>query len=208
MYHIKPNLYIGFHGCDEMIRNRLIMNPNHVEKSNRPYDWLGNGFYVWENNFSRALQWAKDKASKNEITKASVLGVVYTLSNCLDFTDSAFIDSISTYYYLMKNELEKVNIKLPKNRNHRKDKHNDKLIRELDCAVIEYCHAKIDQEIKFQMTSKGFSYLQAYDSVRGLFTEGGEAFPGAAIQKKNHIQVCIRNVDMIKGFFIPKVQYS
>jgi hypothetical protein len=65
MYHIKPNLYIGFHGCDEMIRNRLIMNPNHVEKSNRPYDWLGNGFYVWENNFSRAFPGTRSYLSYN-----------------------------------------------------------------------------------------------------------------------------------------------
>lgn len=205
MYNIKPNLYIGFHGCDESTRDKLIMNPHVVEKSNRPHDWLGNGFYVWENNFFRALQWAKEKESKNIIRKASVLGVVYTLSNCLDFTDSEFIDSISEYYYLMKSELEEINVELPQNRDHSLDKHQDKLIRELDCAVIEYCHAQIQKEILFQSSQNGFSKLKSYDTVRGLFTEGGEAFPGAAIQKKNHIQICIRNFESIKGFFIPKV---
>lgn len=101
----------------------------------------------------------------------------------------------------MKDELEKLNVKLPENKNHNKDTHNDKLIRELDCAVIEYCHTQIEKEIKSSLGS----HLKTYDSVRGIFTEGGEAFPGAGIQKKNHIQVCIRNTNMIKGFFIPKV---
>lgn len=201
MYSIRPNLYIGFHGCDESSRDKLIMNPHDVEPSKKLHDWLGNGFYIWENNYSRALQWANDKEKKKKISIASVVGVVYTLSNCLDFTDSEFIDSISEYYYLMKDELEKLNVKLPENKNHNKDTHNDKLIRELDCAVIEYCHIQIEKEIKSSLGS----HLKTYDSVRGIFTEGGEAFPGAGIQKKNHIQVCIRNTNMIKGFFIPKV---
>jgi len=205
MYNIRPNLYIGFHGCDESTRDRLIMNPHIVEKSMRPYDWLGNGFYVWENNHSRALQWAKDKEKKREITKASVIGVVYTLSNCLDFTDSDSIDLLSQYYLLMKVELERLGKELPQNKDHKKDEHNDKLIRTLDCAVIQFCHTTMDEEIRIQIESKGISEIKSFETVRGVFTEGGAAFPGAAIQKKSHIQVCIRNFDMIKGFFIPKV---
>ena len=97
-------------------------------------------------------------------------------------------------------DLEELNIELPKNKDHSKDVHKDKLIRELDCAVIEYYHQR-QKEISLAEGSN----LKPCDSVRGIFTEGGEAFPGAGIQKKNHIQVCIRNFDMIKGFFIPKV---
>jgi hypothetical protein len=37
-----------------------------------------------------------------------------------------------------------------------------------------------------------------------VFTEGGPAFPGAGIQEKNHIQICIRNSNSIKGFFLPR----
>ncbi len=52
--------------------------------------------------------------------------------------------------------------------------------------------------------SKGFSDLLPFDTVRVIFTEGGPAFDGAGIQSKNHIQVCIRNLDCIKGLFIPR----
>jgi hypothetical protein len=27
MYDVKPNLVIGFHGCDRSVRDSLLMNP-------------------------------------------------------------------------------------------------------------------------------------------------------------------------------------
>ncbi len=205
MYKFRHNLQIGFHGCDESVRDLLISLPNQVIKSQKPYDWLGHGFYVWENNLVRAQRWAVDKFVRNEIKKPSVVGVLYTLSHCLDFTDSEFIDSIAQYYFQMRRDFIDMKIALPVNEQVESDLHQDKLIRKLDCSVIEYCHYKIASFVHFQRLSNGCSHINPFDSVRGIFTEGGPAFPGAGIQKKNHIQICIRNLDMIKGFFIPKV---
>ena len=78
------------------------------------------------------------------------------------------------------------------------------ILRELDCAVIEYLHQKIDEKINLDFQEYGFSDLKHCDTVRGIFTEGGPAFDGAGIQLKNHIQICIRNLNCIKGFFIPR----
>ncbi len=205
MYNFRHNLQIGFHGCDESVRDILITLPHQVKKSQKPYDWLGNGFYVWENNLLRARRWAEDKFKRNEIEKPSVVGVIYTLSNCLDFTDSVFIDSIEQHFYQMRRDFIDLKIELPINEQVQNDLHQDKLIRRLDCSVIEYYHFKIASESHFQRISTGFSSISNFDTVRGIFTEGGPAFPGAGFHKKNHIQVCIRNLDMIKGFFIPKV---
>lgn len=44
-----------------------------------------------------------------------------------------------------------------------------------------------------------------YDSVRGVFTEGGSAFEGSGFKSKTHIQLCIRNPNCIKGYFDPLV---
>jgi hypothetical protein len=65
-------------------------------------------------------------------------------------------------------------------------------------------HLKIAEEINADMQTNGFSSLNQFDTVRGIFTEGGPAFEGAGIQAKSHIQVCIRNLNCIKGFFIPR----
>ncbi|MBP8849712.1 MAG: hypothetical protein KBG80_04065 [Breznakibacter sp.] len=206
MYSRRPNLMIGFHGCDESTRNELVNNPFVVKKSQELFDWLGNGFYVWENNNKRAYQWAVDKHSRGKIEKPSVVGVVYQLDNCLDFTDSQYIDILSTYYDLMKDDLTAIGKALPKNKDLERDIYHDLIFRELGCAVIEYMHQKIDEKIESDIIKKGFSELIRFDTVRGIFTEGGPAFEGAGIQKKNHIQICIRNLNCIKGFFIPRTK--
>ena len=70
---------------------------------------------------------------------------------------------------------------------------SDFLLRELDCAVIENLHLQ-----------RAFKNKKAFDSVRGLFVEGHPVYEGAGFHDKNHIQLCIRNPNCIKGFFKPR----
>lgn len=200
MYSSRSNLLIGFHGCDESVSQQLLTKPKKVKISEKPFDWLGHGFYIWENNYDRALQWAKDKQKRGKIKKASVIGVVFTLDHCLDLIDSEFIQTLSAYYDLMKMDFLSLGNELPKNKDVKEDEHKDLLIRELDCAVIEYLHQKVKEEIEKDSKIS----LKEFDSARGVFIEGGPAFPGAGVQKKSHIQICIRNMDCIKGFFLPR----
>jgi hypothetical protein len=196
----RSNLLIGFHGCDESVAKQLVASSTKVKISEKPFDWLGHGFYIWENNYERALQWAKDKQKKGDIKKAAVVGVVFTLDHCLDLLDSEFIEMLPLYYGLMKKEFSELEKELPKNRDVKEDSHKDKLIRELDCAVIEYLHSKVNEEL----TANPATNLKKFDSSRGVFIEGGPIFPGAGVQKKSHIQICIRNMNCIKGFFHPR----
>jgi hypothetical protein len=204
MYNERPNLMLGFHGCDESVMKQLINNPNEVKISQKTFDWLGHGFYVWENNYERALQWAKDRCSKGKIDKPAVVGIVYQLMYCLDFSDSYFINRIERYFLQMRESYIQSKIVMPRNKDAKFDIHHDLILRELDCSVIEFMHRKIEQEIQEEIYNKGFCNIKSFDSVRGIFTEGGPAFEGAGIQSKNHIQICIRNLNCIKGFFIPR----
>ncbi len=95
----------------------------------------------------------------------------------------------------MKNDFIKLGRTLPVNKNTKTDAHKDLLYRALDCSVIEYMHYQMKQT----------NLVKEFDTVRGIFTEGGQAFPGSGINSKNHIQVCIRNLDCVKGFFKPRV---
>ena len=205
MYSNRPNnLLIGFHGCDESIKNKLISEPNDIRRSQEKFDWLGHGFYVWENNQKRAMQWAKDKQKRGSIDKPAVVGVIFQLEHCFDLTDASYIELLPTFYESMIQDLAIANKAIPKNKNHEKDKHQDLLIRELDCAVFEYMHQRIKEQIESNVNSAGNSELRPFDTIRGVFTEGGPVYTGAAIQCKTHIQVCIRNLNCIKGFFHPR----
>ena len=46
--------------------------------------------------------------------------------------------------------------------------------------------------------------LAEFDSVRGVFVEGNPLYEGAGFHHKNHIQICIRNPNCIKGYFLPR----
>jgi len=45
---------------------------------------------------------------------------------------------------------------------------------------------------------------EQYDSVRGVFFEGEDLYPDAGFKEKNHIQICVRNRNCIKGYFLPR----
>jgi hypothetical protein len=64
------------------------------------------------------------------------------------------------------------------------------LLRRLDCAVIEMLH---------QLRSE--AELDSYDTVFGIFDEGNVAYPGAGFKEKTHIQLSVRNLDVIVGYF-------
>lgn len=42
-----------------------------------------------------------------------------------------------------------------------------------------------------------------FDTVREVFVEGDELYPIAGFKEKNHIQICVRNLNCIKGYFNP-----
>jgi hypothetical protein len=205
MYDIKPNLIFGFHGCDESIRDRLLNQPDEIVFSKEKYDWLGHGMYFWENNYERALQWAEEKRARGTIRLPAVIGATIFLGHCCDFLDATYIRLLKKYYDLMA---AAVGEKLPQNRNLPHDQHKDKILRELDCAVIEYMHGRILRKTQSDIQTKGFSHSKIFDSTRGVFTEGGPVFAGAGILEKSHIQICIRNPNCIKGFFLPRKEVT
>jgi dihydrofolate reductase len=204
MYSIRPNLVFGFHGCDAKTCQGLLNTPNEIVYSRKPYDWLGHGMYFWENNYDRALQWAKDKKARGDIKTPAVIGAVLYLGYCLDLLDNQFVKIIQGYYKPLESEYRNSNIELPQNRDLSQDKYKDKIFRELDCTLIEYMHQSILEQINEDKETTGYSELKLFDSARGVFTEGGPAYPGAGILEKSHIQIFIRNSNCIKGFFLPR----
>lgn len=125
-----------------------------------------------ENNFERAMLWKnKQKANrqKNIIKKPAVIEAVLQLDHCCDFLDSEFIKTIKGYYELMAAIYEVGKQPLPQNKNVTSDKYEDKVLRELDCPVIEFMHSEFQRNVKKDIQSQGYSDYNVFDSVRGLF---------------------------------------
>lgn len=65
--------------------------------------------------------------------------------------------------------------------------------RKLDCSVIQFIHE-----------SRKIASESPFDTIRSPFSEGETIYPGSNFTKRQHIQICIQNLDMIKGFFLPR----
>jgi hypothetical protein len=191
MYPAKPGLIIGFHGCDQSICNLVASGQTMLKPSRNGYDWLGHGIYFWENNYDRALEFAARPPGNKKIATPAVLGAVIDLQNCLDLLDKKYLEHVRDSYFKLITYFVDNGLKIPVNKPASGSK--DLLIRELDCAVIENLHKTRIQE-----------NLKSFDSVRGVFVEGNELYPGAGFNEKNHIQICIRNPNCIKGLFVPR----
>lgn len=204
MYDVKSNLIIGFHGCERHVRDKLLLNPNDYKISKKPFDWLGHGLYFWENNYDRALQWATEKGERGKIKEPAVIGAVLQLGYCCDFLEQRYIRFLAKYYNPMKSWYKFIRKELPKNNDLGHDTHKNKILRHLDCAAIEFMHARILEQFEKDIEQKGYSTYKIFDSTRGVFIEGGPAFEGAGLFEKSHIQICIRNPNCIHGFFMPR----
>jgi len=187
IYSKRPSFIFGFHGCDREIRDQIVSNHIEMEPSGNDYDWLGNGYYFWENNHRRAMLFAEEQQKRGKIKSPAVLGAFIDLGFCLDLIDSYYLEDLKETYNKLKSAFELLGKPLPVNKAINMT--DDLIIRRLDCAVIR-AHVT-DSSIK-------------YDSVRGVFWEGADLYPGAGMKEKNHIQICVRSINCIKGFFIPR----
>ena len=189
IYTTYPAWVLGFHGCDESVCNDVIHNRSALRPSINDYDWLGHGIYFWENNPLRAYEFALEQQKRGKVKKPAVVGAIIDLNNCLDMTDLFSLQFVSQVFEFFQKICEINGTVLPVN----SGPGSDRPLRKLDCAVIESLHLFVDQ-------NDGYS---PYDSVRGAFIEGPELFCGSGFRKKDHMQLCIRNTNCIKGYFSP-----
>ncbi len=194
MYSSRPGLMIGFTSCHNVFSMVSVIASQFMVVMNG-HDWLGYGFYFWENNYERALDFATHPPGKKQIKTPAVLGAVIDLEFSLDLMDTECICLVRESYNNLRSSVNTLHWDLPENKKTTGSR--DLLLRELDCAVIENLH--IQRKLRRET---------AFDSVRGLFVEGDPIYNGADFHEKSHVQICIRNPNCIKGFFIPRKEIN
>jgi hypothetical protein len=201
MYRRKQGLTLGFHGCDASIISPIILGESMLKESRNAYDWLGHGSYFWEFDPKRAFHFARELQENSfratrPIASPAVIGAVLDLGNCLDLLDYKHLSFVKMAYDVLLESNDGSIYSMPQNK---KDTGSgDLLLRDLDCAVIESLH---------NLWEKHF-HQPPFDSVRGAFWEGKELYPHAGFREKDHIQICIRNPNCIKGLFRPRKEDS
>jgi len=188
-YEYQPSFVLGFHGCDKAVGEAILKGKEpHLKPSEKKYDWLGHGIYFWEGNPSRALAWAEQRKAEKKIRTPFVLGAIIDLRHCLDLFDHTGNAQVKLAHEELIKDIKKFGLDMPEN----KGSTPDKAARMLDCAVLNFLHRfrKVTNEPEF-------------DSVRAPFLEGEPIYPDAGFRSENHIQLCVRSTDCIKGYFRP-----
>ncbi|MCZ8323339.1 MAG: hypothetical protein O9296_17430 [Novosphingobium sp.] len=184
MFHsLNPNLILGYHGCDESTGRRLL-DGEPFKVSQNDYDWLGPGVYFWESNPQRALSFATEQKARGRIKTPFVVGAVLSLGQCIDTLNEESLNAIKNAHSILVANLKRTGVAVPKNVGGK-----DLLLRRLDCAVMQTLH---------QIASDN---SESIDSVRGLYHEGGALYKASGFYKKSHVQICICNMNCIKGVF-------
>lgn len=200
-YQRLPSMVLGFHGCEKAVGEAVLKGKiRHLETSTNDHDWLGDGVYFWENDPRRAMEWAiagmsKPKDDKGWIDKPFVVGAVIELGHCLNLLSRDSVEEVKVSHRLMLETLQKAGMAVPQNTGH------GGFRRRLDRAVIEFLHTSRADQVE---------PLPSYDTVRAAFREGGAAYGEggplentAGFDDRSHIQIAVRELAKIKGYFRP-----
>jgi hypothetical protein len=168
---------------------RLLNGSDELRPSNNSWDWLGPGIYFWEQNPYRALTYAEEAAQRQQkfsgkIRTPFVIGAMIELGNCLNLVEPNSINIVKEAYGELMATVRDDKIVMPTNKGAN---------RQLDCAVIRYIH---------EMNRR--DGMPVYDTIRSPFQEGGPIYEGANFTDRLHIEICVRNPALIKGYFLPR----
>ncbi|UZK64824.1 hypothetical protein [Sphingomonas sp. M1-B02] len=198
MSRLATSFVLGYHGCDKATASRAISGDISLLQSDRDYDWLGPGAYFWESDPQRALEWAQWKVGIGHYSTAAVVGAVIDLRHCLDLVSRDDLKLVSAAYQSFMEIQRRSGLPMPENRSAKGEPNADRVLRYLDCAVLRHLHSVLDAVPAEART------IEPFDTVRGMFTEGGRLYKGSGFRKKSHVQIAVRSDDCIKGLFLPR----
>jgi hypothetical protein len=196
---LATSFVLGYHGCDKAVGMAALLRQTVLKPSgDKGFDWLGKGVYFWEADPQRAREWAEWKAARGDYKEPFVIGAVIDLGNCLDLVVRENIDLLTLGYEGLLAETQAAHLDMPVNKDVPGDPFENRLLRFLDFAVIEKVHASVEDA-----AAVGIAGAEPFDTVRGLFPEGGLAYPEGGFFAKTHTQIAVRNPKAIKGIFLP-----
>lgn len=198
-YELLPGLLLGFHGTDEETAEKVLAGTDQLKPSRNDYDWLGHGIYFWEYSPERARAFATQgiadrKITRGKIKKPAVIGAVIDPKHCLNMLEASALEQARGAHDLLEFMQEGP---MPENKGG-----DDLRARYLDCAVIETLHQAREMRNR-QLMAESKGEMPPYATVRGAFFEGTPLYPGAGFRAKTHVQICVRDLSCIKGYFRP-----
>jgi hypothetical protein len=166
-----PSEAIGFHGTSRDAVAHLLARD--IRPSDQHFEWLGTGFYLWQDSPWRARQWAEERYGAG----AAVVVARVELDGCLDLQNPSWQEELrdADFEFVLNCIAHEEPIPTNSDRgNHARD-----------AATINwYCE-------------RSGAVGQAIRSVRAIFEEGEPIFEASKIRSQSHVQVAVRDLAAI-----------
>jgi hypothetical protein len=177
---------VGYHGTRLSVALDIVSRKRGYKKSENQDDWLGHGVYFWEHAPKQALWWAERRQKRQKWNEPiAIVASMIRLGFCLDLLDP----DNAKYLVQMHDDFvaaqEAAGLKVPKNYNKHKT---------LDCAVLQYAYAVIEDDPANQV-----------DSARAVYVPTGTSkrlWKRSWLSRDAHIQICVRNPQCILGTWL------
>jgi hypothetical protein len=161
----------GYHGTSAT-HAAVILRDGFI-RSDNDYDCLGDGVYFFEDGLAQASAWAtRAHPSEPAVVQADV-----RLEDCMDLKDSVgWVPLLAEAHDEVLRVSREQDLPLPRQTGstHRLDR----MVVEVTVAILE---------------RKGTPIR----AVRAVFAEGAPAFPGSFLSEGFHVQVAVRDTDLI-----------
>jgi hypothetical protein len=166
-----PSEAIGFHGTSRDAVAHLLARD--IRPSDQHFEWLGTGFYLWQDSPWRARQWAERRFGPD----AAVVVARVDLDGCLDLLNPHWQAQLRDADFEFVFDCFAHDRPVPVNTesgNHARD-----------AATINwYC----------DRSAEAGSVIR---SVRAIFEEGEPIFETSKIRSQSHVQIAVRDLTAI-----------
>ncbi|GEM_PF-831294 len=180
----------GYHGTT--VESAKIIIDGGFEQSRKQYDWLGDGFYSFQDAPERAWEWALS-TSRGQKQEPAVVGAKINFEigaqegpvRYIDFLDILWEKPLIDAYNYIRTRYEQAGQELPRQTTgaHR-----------LDRFVINSLVERYDsQKIKIP-------------AVRATFQEGIPIFERSALYTRSHVQLAARTEQIILDRWVERVE--
>lgn len=162
---------IGFHGTNRAAVAHLLNRD--IRPSDQHFEWLGTGFYLWQDSPWRAREWAETRFGAD----AAVVVARVDLDGCLDLLNPQWQSKVADADFEFAFACIASGVPLPVN--------TDRGNHARDAATINfYCD---------RVAADG----GLVRSVRAIFEEGEPIFEASKIRSQSHVQLAVRDLTAI-----------
>jgi len=166
-----PSEVIGFHGTSRAAVAHVLARD--IRPSDQHFEWLGTGFYLWQDSPWRAREWAETRFGAD----AAVVVARVELDGCLDLLDSRWQTKVADADFEFAVDCITTGVPIPVN--------TDRGNHARDAATINfYCD---------RVAADG----GLVRSVRAIFEEGEPIFEASKIRSQSHVQLAVRDLTAI-----------